>query len=134
MSRVGRPDIVVDRPAGLVLVEVKSRIDKRDLAFFFEQLQGYLHATHAQAAYTLLVDASRMTFFRGTDPEQSVWSEDTSSVLARYDPTLSENPIFENYLASLVQRWLNDLALLSISELPEETKTLPDDLRELLAA
>jgi hypothetical protein len=130
-----RPDIIVDRPTGLLLIEVKERINARDVAFFVDQLERYVEATHrALPAFSLLVDPVAMRFYRGTDSNALLATLNTHDVLSRYDPQFGSNPIYESYLASLVQAWINDLALTGVEELPLEIKPLPRELKEMLAA
>ncbi|MDB5071897.1 MAG: hypothetical protein JWM87_3008 [Candidatus Eremiobacteraeota bacterium] len=129
------PDIIVDRPEGLLLVEVKQRINDRDLSFFVDQLERYVEATHrAVPAFSLIVDPVKMRFYRGTDSEALVETLSTRDVLSRYDREFGHHPIYESYLVSLVQSWINDLALTGIDEFPSEVKKLPDELQKMLAA
>lgn len=134
-SRPPRPDIVVDRPHGLLLVEVKQRIDERNVNFFVDQLERYVDASRRpKPAFSLLVDPAKMRFYRGTDSGALLMTLSTPEVLSGYDATYGETPVYESYLETLVQAWLNDLALTGIDELPIEVKKLPKDLQEMLAA
>jgi hypothetical protein len=129
------PDIIVDRPAGLLLVDVKRSINERDLEYFVDQLDQYVDATHRQKpAFSLLVDLAKMRFYRGTDSSAPLATLHTPEILSRYDAKFGHDPIYEDYLAALVQSWLNDLALTAVEEFPREAQTLPQDLKELLAA
>ena len=116
-------------------MEVKQRINPRDVAFFVDQLERYVEAAHRSLpAFSLLVDPVAMRFYRGTDPNALLATLDTHEILARYDPDFGKNPIYESYLASLVQAWINDLALTGVEELPLEVRPLPRELQEMLAA
>jgi hypothetical protein len=129
------PDIIVDRPGGLLLVEVKQRINDRDLSFFVEQLQRFVQTSHrAKPAYSLIVDPVKMRFYRGTDADALVETLSTPAVLRRYDPKFGQEHVYEGYLESLVQTWINDLMLTGLEHFPSEIQKLPRDLQEMLAA
>jgi len=61
-------------------------------------------------------------FKRTTDEWSPTYTFDTAAVLRRYDKRYGEDPVYESYLASLIQVWLNDIAYNWHAGTPPETK------------
>jgi hypothetical protein len=128
------PDIVVDTAHGLIFVEVKRSFDEAGRRYVFQQLRRYAEQTHAVPLYSVLVDASTMTFYRALDESTTIGQLETAKILQHYDETFSTQVIYESYLTTLVQSWLDDVALHWNSDSPPGVNELPPEVVEALAA
>ena len=105
-----RADIVAldadDSP--VMLVEVKAR--QEDSVFDREQLQRYLQAAQ-NVPYAMLVTLRDMHLYEWKSATLSLLlTVPTADVLSVYEPEFRKKNIYENYLATLVEAWLRDVA------------------------
>jgi hypothetical protein len=72
---------------------------------------SYMKAVEPAIPFGMLIDSENIQVFRGGEtPSQPIISLKTGEVLRRYEPEYGREPIFETYLAALVEAWLRDLA------------------------
>jgi hypothetical protein len=124
-SRRHRFDIVAydQFDAPILVVEIKRSGDIRSLERLIEDTKQYVSVAARQAPFFLIATPQRIDLFKG---ESGKWSLahtfDAAAVLCRYDKRYGEDPVYESYLASLIQVWLNDIAYNWHEGTPPETK------------
>lgn len=100
-----------DRPA--LIVEIKRNADIRDRKQFLTDTISYVEESGRPAPFFLIANEDTIALYR-KDTDSATWPEvaefDTASVLRNYDREYGKNPVYEHYLASLIQVWLNDIA------------------------
>jgi hypothetical protein len=103
--------VAVDRDGRSILLgQVKTHpVAEQDAA---QQLISNLQALEEPVPYALLVDPDQIRFYRwdGEALSAPVCTLPTSDVLRHYDPELSQRRVFDEYLTTLVEAWLRDLA------------------------
>ena len=126
-SRTFRADVIADDKDGkpVLLVEVKSRPvdDPRpaDLPGYFPwpgrdevvgKLSEDLHATPEGVKFAMLVDPKIIQVYqRGSGRSiNPVLQLSAPEVLRPYDPEFTGKPIYHDYLETLAEGWLRDLA------------------------
>jgi glycerophosphoryl diester phosphodiesterase len=124
-SRRHRFDIVAydqfDVP--LLVVEIKRSGDIRSVERLVEDTKRYVSAAARKAPFFLIVTPREIDLFRREAEEWTLaYTFDTADVLRRYDQRYGDEPVYESYLASLVQVWLNDIAYNWHEGTPPETK------------
>jgi len=125
-----------DRP--VLIIEIKRNSDIRDRKQFLSDTINYVEASGRPAPFFLIVNEEAISLYR-KDSMSGEWPNvaefGTGSVLGNYDPEYGKNPVYEHYLASLIQVWLNDIADNWHSKKPPEADLfqklgLIDTLRE----
>jgi hypothetical protein len=100
---------VVDREnQPVALVEVKASPVEKWPPFPPGQLAKFAE----RIPFVLTVDLNRIHVYRpsGEDLGEPIAQLDTLQVLQHYDPELSKRRVFDPYLLTLVESWLQDLA------------------------
>lgn len=120
-------DIIAQNREGqpVLLVEVKANTLKaKDIAI--SQLKLYLQAANINIPFAMLVDLEDIQIFQWHEANLSepIVSVKTADVLNCYDPEFSGKRIFEQYLRTLVEAWLRDLAYHWKSEKPPASEHL----------
>jgi hypothetical protein len=128
------PDIVVVTPRGMIAGEVKHRIDPRDTGMLLRYLAGYAEAMNATLSFSLLADPETIRFYSVTDAGREIATLSTRAVLRTYDANFDNHFIYETYLTTLLQAWLDDIAHHWKSADPPGVNDLPQELVELIAA
>jgi hypothetical protein len=104
---------VLDREDHAVaLVQVKSRPLGDEWTRLLRSDKRRISESFPNAAFLLAIDPKYIHLYRLTEKEVTdpVVHLDTAKVLGHYDPDFSKERIFENYLITLVEAWLRDLA------------------------
>jgi hypothetical protein len=132
-----RPDIVIsDRNSNAIaIVEVKLGTSENADPRALEQLKRYVVALGDANTFAILADRDYIRIYRGepsTDREPVVLA--APEILRHYDADYEKQVVYEPYLASLVEAWLNDLSIHWQSEHPPGEKQLPEDLVTRLQA
>ena len=94
----------------LLLGEIKTnRVNGEDAA---EQLASYLRAIQPRVPYALLVGPDKIHLYRwdGEKLSPPVSTLSTAEILSYYDPEASQRHVFEDYVTTLIEAWLRDLA------------------------
>ena len=103
--------IAVDRDGRSILLgAVKSHpVTEQDAP---HELTSYLQALREPVPYALLVDPDQIRLYRwdGQALSAPVCTLPTYDVLRHYDPELNQRRVFDEYLTTLVEAWLRDLA------------------------
>ena len=134
MSFYEVPDIVLETPQGKILVECKRDIQDADIRTILEGLETYVRRAHGQTPkFTVLVDLNQIRILRGLEPKP-VSILVTSDILSVYDDKFRDQVIYESYLTSLVEGWLDDFAFGWKEKDPPGRDRLPEDLVQALAA
>lgn len=128
------PDIVVVTPQGTIVGEVKHRIDPRDTAMLLRYIAGYAKAAKHGVSFSLLADPQTIRFYSKADADREIATLSTSAILRTYDPNFDNHFIYETYLTTLLQAWLDDIAHHWKSVDPPGVRDLPQELVELIAA
>jgi hypothetical protein len=98
-----------DRP--VMVVEIKRTGDTRDWKRLVDDTKQYVDGASRKAPFFMMVTPDRIELYMRSSGEwQLAHTFDTTKVLRRYDNRYPDGPIYESYLASLIQVWLNDLA------------------------
>jgi hypothetical protein len=122
-------------PSGIVLIEVKRKLDERTRRFALEELWRNFRDDD-RVAFVLLIDKQEVQVYRRLHPDAEPVAEfATAPILRAYDPDFETEIIYEDYLESLVRRWLNDFSFAKRGGAePPGSGQLPDDVRAVLAA
>ena len=92
----------------VMLVEVKARQEEK--VFDREQLMQYLQAAPA-ISYAMLVTLRDIQIFEWKSQTLSLLlAVPTADVLSFYEPEFSQKNIYYDYLTTLVETWLRDVA------------------------
>jgi hypothetical protein len=77
-----------------------------------KHLLACLDASRSQIPFAMLADVDQVMLYRkdAGEPAKLVWSSRTDEVLSRYDPRYGQVRIFAQYLRTLIEGWLRDLA------------------------
>ncbi|MEP0751126.1 type I restriction enzyme HsdR N-terminal domain-containing protein [Trichocoleus sp. Lan] len=110
------PDIIACNREGqtVLVVEVKATQlkDSKAKQWAIEKLKSYLQAANTKIPFAMLADLKNIEIFQwdGANLSESVSVLKTVTVLNHYDPEFSSKRIFWNYLKTLIEAWLRDLA------------------------
>lgn len=96
----------------VALIQVKSRPLGDEWTRLLRGDRQRISETYPDAAYLLAIDPERIHLYRLTEKvlADPVLQLDTPRILGHYDPDFSRERIFEEYLLTLVEAWLRDLA------------------------
>ncbi len=131
-----RPDIIISDRNGnpIAIVEVKASAAAHD-ARILDQLRHYIAATGDADTFAILADPDTIRIYRGEASNDSTpITIAASGILKRYDADYDSQVIYEPYLASLIEAWLNDLSIHWKSEHPPGEDLLPKELVTRLQA
>ena len=123
-------DIIAQNREGkpVLLVEIKANIlkGKETKNRAISQLKLYLQAANINIPFAMLVDLEDIQIFQWHEANLSepIVSVKTADVLNCYDPEFSGKRIFGQYLETLVEAWLLDLAYHWKSEKPPASEHL----------
>lgn len=105
-----KADIIAEGRSGqrVLLVETKRTAAAADAQ---RQLKEYLVLAGPSVPFAMIVDPDRIVTF-GWDGKElhELAVFDTAAILETYDPEYGNKRIFDNYMNSLVEAWLRDLA------------------------
>lgn len=137
MNERSRPDIVIsDRDSNAIaIVEVKSIGSSADLSSSLAQLRRYVTAFGDRNTFAILADPINIRVYRGEpgqDSDPIVLS--APDILHHYDADYDKQIVYESYLASLIEAWLNDVSIHWQSEHPPGETDLPQELITRLRA
>jgi Type I restriction enzyme R protein N terminus (HSDR_N) len=132
-----RPDIIIsDRNShAIIIVEVKAGAFHGDERSALDQLRRYVTAFGDADTFSILANPEQIRIYRGApadDADPIVLA--TSDILRHYDAEYDARGVYEPYLASLVEAWLNDLSIHWQSEHPPGEHQLPEQLVSRLQA
>jgi hypothetical protein len=125
-----RADIIARNSKGqtVLLAEVKGTAlnGKEAKHRAISQLKFYLQAANTDIPFAMLADLEDIDIFHGGNANLSkpVISFKTAAVLSHYDPEFGSKRIFEQYLGTLVEAWLRDLAYHWKSKVPPASEQL----------
>jgi hypothetical protein len=109
----------LDKP--ILVVEIKRSGDIRSLNRLVEDTKQYVHAAAPRSPFFIIATPQKIDLYRPTAHDwELAYSFDAEETLGRYDPAYGRDPVYESYLASLVQVWLNDISYNWHSEAPPE--------------
>jgi hypothetical protein len=132
-----RPDIVIrDRESRpIIIAEVKSNGPRNDDSRALEQLKRYVTAFGDDDTFAILADRESIRIFRG-DPssDPAPVTLPASAILRYYDAEFDSHALYESYVASLIEAWLNDLSIHWKSEHPPSEDAIPPALLTRLQA
>ncbi|HTD37415.1 MAG TPA: hypothetical protein VK669_07865 [Candidatus Limnocylindrales bacterium] len=129
------PDFAVETPYGVILVEVKRRLSNADRSSILEKLRQNAADHGQQIAVTLLADNEHIWVYRDPRMDATPVAElPTAAILSEYDPDFSREVVYEDYLLSLMQAWLNHFSLSTLAKQPPGKSALPEDVVAALAA
>lgn len=107
-----RADILAEDQEGrwTLLVEIHAHDAAPDSAL--QQLRADLAATRDEIPFAMIVDLKKIQVFKFEDANLKgpVCTLATAEVLEHYDADFSSKRIFSDYLGTLVEAWLRDLA------------------------
>jgi len=136
MSDRFRPDIVIsDRNSDpIAIVEVK-RGTSYSVPHSVAQLARYMAALGGSNTFAILADPQYIRVFHG-DPagDSNPITISAPEILRHYDADYESQEVYESYLTSLVEAWLNDLSIHRQSEHPPGENLLPEELVTRLQA
>ena len=130
-----RPDIIIRDRSGspIAVVEVRRRgaAHGREL----DQLRHYMAAMGDPDTFGILADPDNIRIYRGNaSSDSSPIIIASPGVLRLYDADYDSQIIYESYLTSLIEAWLNDLSIHWKSEHPPGEDLLPKELVTRLQA
>jgi hypothetical protein len=107
-----RTDIVVLDKMDRTVAVVEVSAVKDAGADALVRLEAYLQQTDEHLAYAILADLSTIRIFRvyGDSLGEEVATLSTVDVAVRYDGAFASKRIFHDYLAAIVNAWLDDIA------------------------
>jgi hypothetical protein len=132
-----RPDIVIsDRNRNTIaIVEVKAGPSSAHEPKGLEQLRHYVAALGNPETFAILADPRYIRIYHGIpSAETQLVLLPAGEILRHYDAEYDARPIYEPYLTSLVEAWLNDLSIHWQSEHPPGEKDVPEELVTRLQA
>ena len=95
----------------VLVVEIKRSGDTREWDTLIDDTKRYVDGASRKAPFFMIVTPDEIKLYTRTTGEwRLAHTFDTSEILRRYDDRYGEDPIYESYLASLIQVWLNDIA------------------------
>jgi hypothetical protein len=91
-----------------------------------DQLLDYLRSSQPEVPFGMLVDPEKIVVLRSDieDPARPTCELKTADVLSLYEPEYRTKRIFFNYLQTLIEVWLRDLALHWKTESPPGSEEL----------
>ena len=132
-----RPDIVIsDRNSNTIaIVEVKAGPSTADRPNGLDQLRHYVAALGTPDTFAILADPHYIRIYHGvpSDEDQPILLR-AEDILRHYDADYDKPAIYEPYLTSLVEAWLNDLSIHWQSEHPPGEGQVPEELVSRLQA
>lgn len=120
-----KADILALDPDGqpVLVVEVKDRILEEDTV---SQLLAYMESQGPPIPYGMVVDLEKICVVK-YDCDNPIGHShvfDAEEILTHYDPDFAKKRIFHQYLSTLVETWLRDLAYHWKSENPPGAEPL----------
>jgi len=99
-----------DKP--VLVVEIKRNGDIRQFDQLVRDTEYYIAHSRRPAPFFLIANPETIYLFKrdGGDTSKPAHEFGAADVLRRYDESYGKNPVYEHYLASLIQIWLNDVA------------------------
>ena len=129
------PDFTVETPNGVILVEVKRYLTNADRSAMLERMRRYAADHGEQIAVAMLADNEHIWVYRDPGTDTTPVAElPTATILSEYDPDFSREVVYEDYLLSLMQAWLNHFSLSTREKQPPGKSALPEDVVAALAA
>jgi len=118
-------DILAEDSSGrpLLLAEIKGRVTDQESA---DRLLSFLEAVEPPIPFGMVADPEtiRILKFDCGNPHGFGQTFRTADVLIHYDPQFAKKRILHDYLGTLVEAWLRDLAYHWKSEVPPGTDEL----------
>ena len=106
----------------VLVVEVKRSGDVRTYERLIADTGRYVDVAARRAPFFMIATPKQIDLFMRESGEwRLVHSFDAPAVLKRYDRRYGADPVYESYLASLIQVWLNDIAYNWREAMPPET-------------
>ncbi len=100
-----------ERP--VLLVEVKALTGANPLALdWMKAIAADFWSTGLPIPYWMMVDLDRILIFSSQEGRELAlqYESATGDILSVYDPTFRQKRIFDDYLLTLINAWLHDLA------------------------
>jgi hypothetical protein len=96
----------------ILVVEVKSTSDARVSTQIVRDTETFIEQAHRPVRFFLIANPKTLYLYRRDDDRawKLAHAFAAEAIFREYDETYGRDPIFESYLASLVQVWLNDVA------------------------
>ena len=118
-------DIIAEDAQGrpVLVIEVSGRALGPDAA---DRVLSYMETSGPPLPFGMVADPKTIRVLR-YDCDEPVGFRvvlDTATILGHYDPEFASKQIFANYLGTLVEAWLRDLAFHWKSEMPPGSKEL----------
>jgi hypothetical protein len=106
----------------VAVVEVKTR----PVAGWEAILHSQLAKLAEEVTYVVTIDPSRIHVYKPTGEKvgEPIVHFDTGTILKHYDADFSKKRVFEDYLLTLVEAWIRDLAYHWKSEIPPGSQEL----------
>ncbi len=96
----------------VLVVEIKRSGDVRSLEQLVEDTKRYVESAPRHALFFLIANPDNIYVYK--HEANSSWTLartfDAPTIFRHYDNAYGENSIYEHYLNSLVQAWLNDIS------------------------
>ncbi len=99
-----------DKP--VLVVEIKRHSDVRQFEQLARDTEAYIAHSRRPAPFFLIANPETIYLYRQSADQRWELAHkfNAKSIFRQYDDTYGRDPIYESYLASLIQVWLNDIA------------------------
>jgi hypothetical protein len=96
----------------ILLVEVKRAGDVRTIDRLAQDTGNYVQSSARHAPFFLIAQPQELRLYQHAPPHdwQLAYTFNSRDILTHYDTSYGSNPVTEQYLASLVEAWLSDIA------------------------